>query len=86
MPSISRLFVLALLIATTLHADTAANFTAAHPPRFWEGREFPGAKGSATVDDAHVVQTRFDFTGGGNYVETAFDLDRNALAPGPVTF
>ena len=85
MPSISCLFALTLLISTTLRADTDANFIAKHPPRFWEGREFPGAKGSAKVDDAHIVHTLFDFTGGGNYVETAFDLEP-AQAVKSVTF
>ena len=75
MPSLSRLIALALLAATALRAGTAADFIAAHPPRFWEGREFPGAKGSVSVDDAHVIHTRFDFSGGGHYVETAFDLE-----------
>jgi len=76
---------LSLSAAAAFSAGAAADFVATHPPRFWEGREFPGAKGSSTVDDANVVHTRFDFTGGGHYVETAFDLEP-AQALKTVTF
>jgi hypothetical protein len=75
MHAVTCFVTLSLFAASAFSADTTADFIATHPPRFWEGREFPGAKGSAVVDDAHVVHTRFDFTGGGNYVETAFDLE-----------
>jgi hypothetical protein len=66
---------LALLSAVTLAAAADTDFIATHPPRFWEGREFPGAQGAVSVDDAHVAHMRFDFSNGGNYVETAFDLN-----------
>jgi hypothetical protein len=47
---------------------------------FWEGREFPGAKGSfeRTAGAAHEGryggQLHFDFTGGGNYVAAQLNL------------
>ena len=51
-----------------------ADFIAENPPTFYNGAEFPGAKGSLTVSPEQVVAMRFDFTGGGNYVEAAFRL------------
>ncbi len=68
--------LLALLSATLARAAGASPaFIATHPPKFWEGREFPGAKGSVSVSEDHVAHTRFDFTGGGHYVETQFAID-----------
>jgi len=70
-----RLFLLIFIaISATLAADTT-NFIATHPPRFYPGSEFPGAKGNLTISDDSVIDTHFDFSGGGNYVETIFDLD-----------
>ena len=53
-----------------------ADFIAENPPTFYNGAEFPGAKGSLTVSPEHVAQMRFDFSGGGNYVETTFRMKR----------
>ena len=51
-----------------------ADFIAENPPTFYNGAEFPGAKGALTVSPENVAQMRFDFTGGGNYVEATFRL------------
>ncbi|MDR2850105.1 MAG: beta-galactosidase [Verrucomicrobiota bacterium] len=84
-PVAAALAWLAVLSALPAATAAEADFIATHPPRFWEGREFPGATGAATVDAEHVVHTRFDFSGGGNYVETAFDLKPSQPVSG-VTF
>ena len=68
--------LLALLAASLVRAaDILPAFIATHPPTCWEGREFPGAKGSVSVSEDHVSHTRFDFSGGGHYVETQFSID-----------
>jgi len=85
MSSYARLFAFASAFGTLAAFCAEPDFIATHPPRFWEGKEFPGAKGSVSVDDAHLAHTRFDFSGGGNYVETAFDL-RPALPVKAVIF
>lgn len=67
---------LALLAITLVRAEEARpDFIATHLPKFYEGREFPGAKGSVAVSADHVSHTLFDFSGGGHYVETQFAID-----------
>jgi GH35 family endo-1,4-beta-xylanase len=51
-----------------------ADLIAENPPTFYNGAEFPGAKGSLTVTPEQVAQMQFDFTGGGHYVEMTFRL------------
>lgn len=73
-----RLLCLAPLIGIALgvvHAADNHDFIATHPPRFYPGSEFPGAKGTLTTSADFMIETSFDFSGGGNYVETGFDLD-----------
>jgi hypothetical protein len=74
MSSHSRLCILFLATSALCCVGDTQDFIASHPPRVWEGREFPGAKGSVEVTADHVSCTRFDFSGGGNYIETFFDL------------
>jgi len=67
--------VLIGLVTGVLGAGVArADFIADNPPTFYNGAEFPGAKGSLAVSPEHVAQMQFDFTGGGHYVETTFRL------------
>ncbi len=65
--------MLSLFVAGVLSAAEPV-FTQTHKPEFYPGSEFPGARGSLSVDENGVVETLFDFSGGGNYVETFFDL------------
>ena len=68
--------LLTLLVAVCVRAaEVPPAFISSHPPTCWEGREFPGAKGSVSVSADHVSHTLFDFSGGGNYVETLFAVD-----------
>ena len=67
---VSRCFAVLVFCAGIARAD----FIADNPPTFYNGAEFPGATGSLVVSPEHVAQMQFDFTGGGNYVETTFRL------------
>ncbi len=46
--------------------------------RFHDGSEFPGAKGSLTLDNDGVLHLAYDFGGGGNYVAAYCDLSEPA--------
>ena len=59
-----------------VNAVVAGSFVQENPPTFWHGAEFPGATGAVTVAADNSVLLDFDFTGGGNYVETSFPLKK----------
>ena len=80
LPQLERSFMklvyllLSLMVSAGVSHSVETTFTQTHKPGFYPGSEFPGAKGSLSVDQNGVVETLFDFTGGGNYVEAHFDL------------
>jgi hypothetical protein len=54
-------------------AQNLALFAAGHPWKFWNGAEFPGAAGSFKLETNNgraVGILAYNFTGGGNYVDT----------------
>lgn len=64
---------LAMSVAALPFAHAAGSFLDSHAPAFWNGGEFPGAKGSAEVV-LDELRLHYDFSGGGRYVSARFVL------------
>jgi hypothetical protein len=93
---VRHLLLLVLLIAAgLLHAEQVPLIDPADPAKDWKfdnGQEFPGAKGSLTLDPAMVrdgkpaLLLKADLTGGGNYVQMSREVSQLKLEVESVSF
>ena len=91
-----HLLILVLLLTVgLLHAEQVPLIDPAEPAKDWKfdnGQEFPGAKGSLTLDPAVVrdgkpaLRLIADLTGGGNYVQMSREVSQLKLEVESVSF